>query len=237
MNPTMLGARMTHVVEPADPSPSQDPDEAEPDLGQPDARHARRGKVLAAAAASAWCAMSVIALTVGRPELTAVQHAVQRTTGIPAFPPMILPGILPGILPVIGPPGAAPPSPSQAPAVHEGIVTRHGNPVQAPGATAPGVGAPGSNGPGPQPTAYPSTTSEYTTPPASHAGYPTGTVPASPPTIVPSTIPVPTPTPVPTSYPTPTPTSYPTSAPAVASCLASAADASSVLGALASCAP
>lgn len=236
---------MTDAAEPDGESPGQDRDPLDSDLELARATHGRLGKAWAAAAVSAWSAMVIIALTVGRPELAAVQHIVQQTTGMSA-----LPAVIPGLPPAPGP-SSVPPSHglANAPTVRDGAVTRRDG---GPGAPA---GAPGGFGPGAGPSVTRSTapgggyTDPAATPPGPVTSTPPATVPPVPPTAVPpttaapTTVPPPTPTPAPTADPTVTPTPDPTSvptSPAAVNCVSSAASSSSVaslLGALASCAP
>jgi hypothetical protein len=233
---------MTHAAEPDGPSPVPDPDSPDPDpvLDHARAAHSRRGKVWTAAVVSSWSAIAVIALTVGRPELSAVQHIMQRTTGMSAFPPLV-----DGIPTVAPSPSPAPPSHGRAnsPAVQDGSVTRRGGSTRVPGTRAPG--GKGPNGP-PTATVSASPAAGYTQPPASYPVPSATTPPATVPTTIPPATPTPTPTPEPTAQPSPTPTPYPTyptstpTSPAVASCLSSAAGStsvSSVLGAVTSCSP
>jgi hypothetical protein len=237
---------MTDAAEPDGESPGQDRDPLDSDLELVRATHGRLGKAWATAAVSAWSAMVIIALTVGRPELAAVQHIVQQTTGMSA-----LPAVIPGLPPAPAP-SSVPPSHglANAPTVRDGAVTRRDG---GPGAPA---GAPGGSGLGAGPSAArsPAPGAGYTdpaaTPSAPVTSTPPATVPPGPPTAVPptttaapTTVPPPTPTPAPTADPPVTPTPDPTStftSPAAVNCVSSAASSSSVaslLGALASCAP
>jgi hypothetical protein len=130
----------THEAEPGSPSPDQDllpgqdPGRPEPDPDQAEAAPSRRGKAWTAAVVSAWSAMAIIGLTVGRPELTAISHIVQRTTGMPAVPPVI-----PSTAPAPAPSSSAsPPGLASSPTMHDGTAGRSPQ--------APGTGAPGRDG-------------------------------------------------------------------------------------------
>jgi hypothetical protein len=237
---------MTDAAEPDGESPGQDRDPLDSDLELVRATHGRLGKAWATAAVSAWSAMVIIALTVGRPELAAVQHIVQQTTGMSA-----LPAVIPGLPPAPAP-SSVPPSHglANAPTVRDGAVTRRdggpGAPAGAPGGSGLGAGPSAARSPAPG-TGY---TDPAATPSAPVTSTPPATVPPGPPTAVPptttaapTTVPPPTPTPAPTADPPVTPTPDPTStftSPAAVNCVSSAASSSSVaslLGALASCAP
>jgi hypothetical protein len=140
---------MTDAAEPDGESPGQDRDPVESDLELARATHGRLGKAWAAAAVSAWSAMVIIALTVGRPELAAVQHIVQQTTGMSA-----LPAVIPG-LPPAPVPSSVPSSHglANAPTVRDGAFTRRDNvtglPAGAPSGGGPGAGPPPTHSPTP----------------------------------------------------------------------------------------
>jgi hypothetical protein len=240
---------MTDAAEPDGESPGQDRDPLDSDLELVRATHGRLGKAWATAAVSAWSAMVIIALTVGRPELAAVQHIVQQTTGMSA-----LPAVIPGLPPAPAP-SSVPPSHglANAPTVRDGAVTRRdggpGAPAGAPGGSGLGAGPSAARSPAPgagytDPAATPSAPVTSTPPATVPPGPPTAAPPPTPPTTAaPTTVPPPTPTPAPTADPPVTPTPDPTStftSPAAVNCVSSAASSSSVaslLGALASCAP